>query len=441
MNNARHSSSTQESLEETRGSSRTFGCVGLSIVAHLAFLAALAIIPESVRIAGGDDAGGRESGAVSLVDFSASSDSNTSPADTSAVAAAAAAGGTTPSTNAESLETQASVLTDSQSDIVMPAKTSVAVIAPVPQKQAPAPKPVATAKVSKKSTHQPVLKTEEAARPVIEEENQPAPVLLANPPSDEQEAFDAKAEPAAEEEQQQPEPIKPVAVVREESKQEVKKQDPVKEEPVPVKPVAVAKQEAPKQEPKKEEPKKEKPVAIVAAPSKGENESSKETSKSAAGESDSANQAAARSSEASDDNSSSGGTGGQGGTATNAGDTGDANEGRGESSGAVAGPIRDASELKALPGNPNPVYPARDRLARKEGTSVILGRVSADGRVSEVTVERSSGSAQMDSASAQAFRSWRFQGGQQGWVRKPFQFKLVGDAKEVPAPLGKTLKR
>lgn len=391
MNTARNSSSTQESLEETRRGSRTFGCVGFSIVAHLAFLAALAVIPETILSHGGDNAGGRESGAVSLVDSSApSSDSVASPAAT--------AGGTTASANTESPE--ASVLTDPQSDIVMPAETAVvvkpkvkveaAVIAPAPQK--PAPKPVVAAKVPQKSTPQPVAKTEDATRPVMEEENEPAPVLLANPPSDDQEAFDAKAEPVVEEEeQQQPEPVKPVAVV------------------------------------KKEEPKAEK-LAVVAAPSKGENESSKvQSSKSA--------------SEASDENASSGGTGGQGGTATNAGDKGEANEGSGESSGAVAGPIRDASELKALSGNPNPVYPARDRLARKEGTSVILGRVSADGRVSEVTVERSSGSAQMDSASAQAFRSWRFQGGQQGWVRKPFQFKLVGDAKEVPAPLGKTLKR
>jgi periplasmic protein TonB len=116
-------------------------------------------------------------------------------------------------------------------------------------------------------------------------------------------------------------------------------------------------------------------------------------------------------------------------------------QGQSGNQGAFAGPIRDASELKALSGNPNPVYPARDRLARKEGTAVILGRVSPEGRVVEATLEKSSGSANMDAASIQAFRGWRFQAGQQGWVRKPFQFRLVGDAREVPAPLGKGLRR
>ena len=102
MNNARNSSSTQDSLEETRGSSRTFGCVGLSIVAHLAFLAALAIIPETIRSTGGDDAGGRESGAVSLIDPSAaSSESTANPITSGAQLADASAA----ATNAESLET------------------------------------------------------------------------------------------------------------------------------------------------------------------------------------------------------------------------------------------------------------------------------------------------------------------------------------------------
>jgi TonB family protein len=107
----------------------------------------------------------------------------------------------------------------------------------------------------------------------------------------------------------------------------------------------------------------------------------------------------------------------------------------------VNGPIRDAGELRALPGNPNPIYPARDRLRRKEGVAVILGQITADGRVGRVVLEKSSGSKEMDLESAKAFRSWRFQAGQAGWVRKPFQFRLVGQAKEVPSPLGGVLKR
>lgn len=122
--------------------------------------------------------------------------------------------------------------------------------------------------------------------------------------------------------------------------------------------------------------------------------------------------------------------------------TGIGESGSGPGAGLVInGPIRDAGELRALPGNPNPVYPARDRLKRKEGTAVILGQIQPDGRVGRVVLEKSSGSKEIDLESAKAFKSWRFQAGQAGWVRKPFQFRLVGNAKEVPAPLGEVLKR
>lgn len=137
------------------------------------------------------------------------------------------------------------------------------------------------------------------------------------------------------------------------------------------------------------------------------------------------------------------GDGGRGGSASQSEPaTGIGESGSGPGAGLVInGPIRDAGELRALPGNPNPVYPARDRLKRKEGTAVILGQIQPDGRVGRVVLEKSSGSKEMDLESAKAFKSWRFQAGQAGWVRKPFQFRLVGNAKEVPAPLGEVLKR
>ncbi len=137
------------------------------------------------------------------------------------------------------------------------------------------------------------------------------------------------------------------------------------------------------------------------------------------------------------------GDGGRGGSASQSEPaTGIGESGSGPGAGLVInGPIRDAGELRALSGNPNPVYPARDRLKRKEGTAVILGQIQPDGRVGRVVLEKSSGSKEMDLESAKAFKSWRFQAGQAGWVRKPFQFRLVGNAKEVPAPLGEVLKR
>jgi TonB family protein len=135
-------------------------------------------------------------------------------------------------------------------------------------------------------------------------------------------------------------------------------------------------------------------------------------------------------------------TGGKGGPSeTETAGAGD-NQNQGPGAGVVInGPIRDAGELRALAGNPNPIYPARDRLRRNEGTAVVLGQVAADGRVSRVVLEKSSGSKDMDLESAKAFKNWRFQSGQAGWVRKPFQFRLVGQAKEVPAPLGEVLQR
>lgn len=97
--------------------------------------------------------------------------------------------------------------------------------------------------------------------------------------------------------------------------------------------------------------------------------------------------------------------------------------------------IRDARELSALPGNPKPTYPLQDKLAGNQGTTVLVGLVKADGGITNVAVEQSSGSKLMDQAAAQAFAKWKFKPGQSGYVRSPFQFQLVGSAKEVPARL------
>jgi TonB family protein len=97
--------------------------------------------------------------------------------------------------------------------------------------------------------------------------------------------------------------------------------------------------------------------------------------------------------------------------------------------------IRDVRDLVAMPGNPKPTYPLQDKMSGKQGTAVLVGKVKADGTVTNVMVERSSGSKLMDQAAAQAFAKWRFRPGQEGMVRNPFQFQLVGDAREIPARL------
>jgi TonB family protein len=97
--------------------------------------------------------------------------------------------------------------------------------------------------------------------------------------------------------------------------------------------------------------------------------------------------------------------------------------------------IRDAGKLMARPGNPNPVYPQADRLNRREGVNSIIGRVQPDGSVSQVFLERSSGSAQMDQAAMKAFKQWKFMPGQEGFVRQPFRFQLVGEAQDINGQL------
>ena len=446
-------SSGGNSLSDQRTSGRTLGCVGFSTILHAGLLIALAIAPLAIREAGGDNAGSHDGG-VSMAESQPMSVEMTDASAPAVNAAAAAKIADNQITAADGSQTvDVSVMTDENSDIEMPKKVSavkkaevVAAIIPLPEK----PVPKVEIKPIEKSVAKPVPKTVAKAKPVVaakpvveakvietestdespviakdEEQNETAPVLLANPPSDDEVAPEKTETP----EVKKPEVVAVKAVEKPVQKPVEKKAEKPVEKPVAV--IAKKVEAAPSEE---KEVTASKPVAAAPVQSKSHSEDS---------ESHGAGGNAAKEEE----NEDAGGTGGTSAAAMSSGSSNGQNEeangkeGDGASAGAVAGPIRDASELKALSGNPNPVYPARDRLAHKEGTAVVLGRVSADGRVTEVSVERSSGSANMDSASLQAFRSWRFQAGQQGWVRKPFQFRLVGDAKEVPAPLGKGLTR
>lgn len=349
-------------LSTQRRSARTMGCVGFSIVAHAAFLAALAVSHEHVPEMMGD-------AGVELV--------------------AGAARGSEAVTEVSLVETEAS-----SSDIVQPARVAVAPVVTVPVAAIPVVAlPQKTPPKVVKPVAKPVVKAAAPAKvqPPAEvpltSDDEAAPVLLANPPSD---------SPSSD----QPEITPEVTQVEESPSAEV-------EETPEVAPVAAIEPEA-----------EAAPAAVV--------ESKTEAAVEKNVEAEAAPQAAA-----------SGPTAG-----TTDGSSAAASAGTTAGSGAaITGPIRNSNDLKALRGNPNPVYPARDRLARRQGTTVVLGRISADGRVTDIKLEKSSGSPSMDAASLQAFRSWRYQAGQAGWVRKPFEFRLVGDAMEVPAPLGKGLKR
>jgi TonB family protein len=375
------------SLAEQRRSGRTLGFLGLSTVGHVAILVALASMPMAVHeINGGNSQPGHD-GEISMID------SNSEAAASAVISSSAIR------SPKETSTVEVSVMTDDSSEIAM-SKAATPALKPEPKVQSavvPLPeKKTVTEKKQPATT--PVAKVAESApvtpEPVLMEEAQDAPpVLLANPPSDDgQEVATAQAEP-----EPAPELVaEPQEDPQEEPAEEVDSVPEVAEvAPIPAKSESAKMAEAKTAEPSVEKSEESTPVGGAAIDA-------------------------------------------QKATAQQPGQNG---QGQSGNQGAFAGPIRDASELKALSGNPNPVYPARDRLARKEGTAVILGRVSPEGRVVEATLEKSSGSANMDAASIQAFRGWRFQAGQQGWVRKPFQFRLVGDAREVPAPLGKGLRR
>lgn len=367
---AQRSYTPPSSLEESQTTSRRLGCVGLSIVAHICFLAALSVLPESLRevapTGGGDFS-------VEAISPGAAEQSATQPVAQAPIEVIAAP------------KVESAPITDETSDVVAPV-----VIAKAKPVVAAKPKPIAkpaVAKAAKKSAPKAVV------APVMTEEAADAPPVIAQPddePSDETEKIEKPVVETAT--KQEDDVATPVAVVEPESQT-------VAPQPVAALPVVQAK------------PDEATPVAAVAESQEppAAAKQSAAASEAIAGTSDQAALPAA--------------------------------QGPAAAGGAITGPIRDASELKALGGNPNPTYPARDRLARREGKAVVVGQVTADGRISKVVLEQSSGSREMDLASMQTFKSWRFQAGQAGWVRKPFQFRLIGEAQDVPARLGKTLRR
>jgi TonB family protein len=131
------------------------------------------------------------------------------------------------------------------------------------------------------------------------------------------------------------------------------------------------------------------------------------------------------------------GSGNATGTRTSTGlSTAGAGSGSGSGSGIPVGvQIRDASKLVPASGNRAFVYPQQDRLKRREGTAWVVGRVTQQGSIAEVYLERSSGSKTMDDEAMRTFRTWKFMPGQEGYVRQPVQFVLQGEAEEVKATL------
>ena len=115
-------------------------------------------------------------------------------------------------------------------------------------------------------------------------------------------------------------------------------------------------------------------------------------------------------------------------------------QGVGAVAGAPSGPIRDESKLVPRPGNKQFKYPYQERFSNKPGevrTATVIGRVTQDGSVVDVYVEKSSGSKAMDKEALETFRLWKYMPGQEGLVRKPVNFVLAGEAQEAKATLGR----
>jgi protein TonB len=91
-------------------------------------------------------------------------------------------------------------------------------------------------------------------------------------------------------------------------------------------------------------------------------------------------------------------------------------------------PTFNASYLR----NPAPRYPLMARRNGEQGTVTLRVLVTREGQPARVSIERSSGSSQLDGAALETVKTWRFVPARQGresieaWVLVPIVFRLEG---------------
>jgi protein TonB len=91
-------------------------------------------------------------------------------------------------------------------------------------------------------------------------------------------------------------------------------------------------------------------------------------------------------------------------------------------------------------GNPAPIYPMAARRASREGKTVLLVSVDADGGCGDVRIEESSGTPSLDQAAIAAVRHWRFTPARTSgrtvpsMIRVPVLFRLSGNVSGVMRP-------
>ena len=104
--------------------------------------------------------------------------------------------------------------------------------------------------------------------------------------------------------------------------------------------------------------------------------------------------------------------------------------------------ISNSRSLRQQGGNRPPQYPVVDRIRKNTGTVMVLGFVNKEGRVSNVQVDSSTGTRRMNTSAMMAFKKYRFQKGQEGWVKMPFEYTLdEGDVRVLSVRDRHTLEK
>lgn len=98
--------------------------------------------------------------------------------------------------------------------------------------------------------------------------------------------------------------------------------------------------------------------------------------------------------------------------------------------GATPETARVFDQLKQLPGNPLPEYPKEALEQKWEGAVEVLYYVSTGGFVEQIQVSHSSGHITLDNAAIKTLSRYRYELGQEGWVRHRVEFFLEKD-KEI----------
>lgn len=94
---------------------------------------------------------------------------------------------------------------------------------------------------------------------------------------------------------------------------------------------------------------------------------------------------------------------------------------------AGASGIRDADSLMEQPGNARPNYAEDDQRAGRQGIVIFDAIVTKAGVVQSIQMKQSTGHSSLDSSAYEAFKKHRYLPGQEGSVRKTFQFVLNGE--------------